>query len=206
MFEDIAVFWCLWLQSKLHRKCGLLETKEKSNSTVTSDGVTVNLFPTSDSFIFKCRTTVPWLSTQRVFWAGQDNTCAFCCVWENVAFMKTDTCRLLWNNPWVSSLMALPSGALVVSRRKGIYLQSWRHSSTLTHRNDSCAAGQWLSYYDAIHHNHTSLMPLCWSLCLYTQIRCVVCHFAKVSICIIKKKAIWLGVGLGDMLFIFIWI
>ncbi len=41
MFENKAVFCCLWLQSKLHMKCWLQETKGKSYSTVTPDGVTV---------------------------------------------------------------------------------------------------------------------------------------------------------------------
>ncbi len=41
MFENKAVFCCLWLQSKLQMKCWLQETKGKSNSTVTPDGVTV---------------------------------------------------------------------------------------------------------------------------------------------------------------------
>ncbi len=80
--------------------------------------------------------------------------------------------------------MVLPSGALA---EKSIYLQSWQHISTLTHRNYTLAAGQWLSYYDAIHHNHTSLCVLCANLPRYLYVK-------------FKINAIWLGARLGDML------
>lgn len=80
---------------------------------------------------------------------------------KKVAFKKTDTSRLLRNKTWVSSLMALLVwGTYSEQQGKLLFTVSWQHISTLTHRIDTCAAGQWLPYYDAIQHNHTLLTTL----------------------------------------------
>jgi len=97
-----------------------------------------NLFPMSDSFIFKSRTTVPWLSIQRAFWTGPDNTCTFCSVWEKVFFCenrhfqasKEQNLSVLIYDTDVWGNFSEPLG-------KPLFAVRWQNISTLTHRIDT---------------------------------------------------------------------